>query len=226
MNQPDERTALAAGIHPRLAGVLYVFYFLSAAPLALRSSMIRLSDPAWTAGHIHASELLYRATIVSDLASYAAYIALTVLLVQIGALVSRSWAIIAALLSLAGCIVLIASTALLTVPLGGASLQPFATLAFRLYAQGYNESLFLFGAFCVIMGSLFAIGRLLPRVLGLLLAVAGAAWIALSAANIVLPALGAAFAPYVLPLGAAAELLLGLWLLVRGVNLKHLAADR
>ncbi len=217
------RNASVANIHPRLAGVLYIFYFLSAAPLALRSSMIRLSDPVATAAHILGAAQLYRATVVSDLASYAAYIALTVLLAQIGALVSRTWAIIAALLSLAGCIVLVASTALLTVPLGGPQMQPFSMLAFRLYSQGYNESLFLFGLFCLIMGCLFAAGRLLPLLLCLLLAAAGAAWVALSAANIAVPVLGAAAAPYILPLGAAAELLLGLWLLVRGVSAKYRA---
>ncbi len=232
--QTGARDDVAARIHPRIAGALYVFYFLSAVPSALRSSMIRLSDPAMTAAHILASEHLYRATMLSDLASYAAYVALTVLLAQIGALVSRTWAIIAAMLSLAGCIVLIVLTALLTVPLGasgplhgaafsGPQLQQFSTIVLRLYSQGYNESLFLFGAFCVIMGCLFAAGRLLPLLLSLLLAVAGGAWIALSAANIAMPAAGVAFAPYVLPLGAAAEFLLGLWLLARGVNLKHVA---
>jgi hypothetical protein len=222
-DKPDDKPA---DIHPRLAGILYVFYFLSAAPLALRSSLVRLYDPAATAAHILASEQLYRGTIVSDLASYAAYIALTVLLAQIGALVSRTWAIIAALLSLSGCIVLIAATALLTVPLASPPSPQLSTLAFRLYAQGYNESLFLFGAFCAIMGALFVAGRLLPRLLGMLLAVAGTAWIALSAANIAVPAIAAALAPYVLPLGAGAELALGLWLLVRGVNLKTVARSR
>jgi hypothetical protein len=235
-DQAAARNDATATIHPRIAGGLYIFYFLSAAPLALRSSMIRLSDPALTATHILASEHLYRATIVSDLASYAAYIALTVLLAQIGALVSRTWAIIAALLSLTGCIVLVVVTTLLTVPLGasaqvheaalsGPQLQQISTIALRLYSQGFNESLFLFGAFCVIMGVLFAAGRLLPFLLSLLLAIAGAAWITLSAANIVMPTIGTAFAPYVLPLGAAAEILLGLWLLVRGVNLEHVARE-
>lgn len=227
----------AAGISPRAAGVLYVFYFLSAAPLALRASMIRLSDPAATAAHILASEQIYRATLVSDLASYAAYIALTVLLAQIGALVSRTWALIAALLSLAGCTVLIVSTLLLTVPLGAHSamtgsaldvpqLQQLSNMALRLYSQGYNESLFLFGGFCLIMGCLFVAGRLLPFLLSLLLTVAGAAWITLSAANIAMPAVGAVLSLFVLPLGGAAEILVGLWLLVRGVNLKHVTRQR
>lgn len=220
----DKPDASPAQIHPRLAGILYVVYFLSALPLALRTSMIRLSDPAATAAHILASEQLYRATIVSDLASYAAYIALTVLLARIGALVSRSWAIVAALLSLAGCVVLIAATALLTVPLARPPSPQLSTLALRLYAQGYNESLLLFGAFCAIMGALFFAGRLLPRLLGLFLAVAGFAWMALSAANIVVPVLGSALAPSVLPFGAAAELALGVWLLIRGVNLQHMAS--
>lgn len=212
---------MSRDIHPRIAGILYVFYFLGAAPMALRSAMIKLSDPAATAAHILASEPLYRATILSDLASYAAYLALSVLLAQIGALVSRTWAIVAAVLSLAGCIVLIAATALLTVPLHS-DIAQFSTVALRLYSQSYNGALFLFGGFCAIMGVLFAAGRLLPLLLGLLLAAAGVAWIALSAANLALPAIGAALAPYVLPLGAAAEILLGLWLLIRGVNLKHL----
>jgi hypothetical protein len=90
----------------------------------------------------------------------------------------------------------------------------------HLYTQGYMISLFFFGAFCAIIGCLFAVGRLIPWPLALLIVLAGAGWTVLSAADIAVPALGASLTPTVLVVGAATEIALGLWLLIRGVNLK------
>jgi hypothetical protein len=222
------------GGRPRLTGALYIVYFFSAAPLALRGSLIKLSDPAGTVARIHASEGLDRLTLVSDFASYAVYIGLTILLAQLAARVSRTWATFAAVLSLTGCFLLVESTVRLTVPLTlnrpelqgvfpEAQRQQLSLLALRGYAEGYTASLFFFGAFCLILGALFFRGRLVPRALAGLLSVAGLAWVVLSVVGMIEPSATARLAPWVMPLGALAELALGLWLLLRGAGLESVA---
>jgi hypothetical protein len=72
-----------------------------------------------------------------------------------------------------------------------------------------------------VMGPLFTASRLVPRAIGWLLTAGGAAWIALSLATLLDPPLGRSLQGFVMPLGALAEIALGLWLLVKGAG--HLA---
>lgn len=213
----------------RWAGLLYLLYFVSALPLALRATLIVPADAAATAARILASQEAYRLTVVSDLVSYLLYIALIYLLYRLLKPASRSWAAVGALFAITGCIVLVSATALVAAPLllladganaaiGLAERQELALLALRLFAQAYTIALFLFGAQWLVMGPLFTASRLVPWPIGWLLTAGGAAWIALSIATLLNPPLGRSLQGVVLPLGALAEIALGLWLLVKGGN--------
>lgn len=226
MDLADRRSTRGMG-EARWAGLLYLFYFLSALPLALRAALIVPGDAVATAGLILASQNVYRLTVVSDLVSYLLYIALIYLFYRLLKPVSRGWAAVGALFALVGCIVLVVATALITAPLllladpaghaiGLADRQELALLTLRLFAQAYTIALFLFGAQWLVMGPLFTASRLVPRPVGWLLTAGGAAWIALSLATLLDPPLGRSLQGIVLPLGALAEIALGLWLLVRG----------
>lgn len=212
-----------------LTGAVYILYFLMALPLSLRSSLIVPSDAVATAAKIAASEALYRMTVVSDLVSYLLYIALAYLLYTLLRNVSRPWAIMGTLFTLTGCLVLVVSTAALAAPLvllkgdalhviGVPERQELALLALKMFGQGYIIALFFFGAQWVVMGSLFAISRLVPRPIGYLLVAAGIGWVALSLATLLAPELSTGMQPVILPLGALAEIALGLWLLFKGVR--------
>jgi hypothetical protein len=219
----------------RLAGATWLLYFLAALPLALRTALIVPGNAAATAERILANERLYRATLVSDLASYALYALFACLLYFLLRDVSRLWAAAAAVFTLAGCLVLAVATAALTLPLflldgqAGHALslagrQELALLALQGFGQSYLVALFFFGAQWAAMGPLFAASRIVPRPIAWLLTVAGAAWIALSAAMLVAPTLAASMRGLVMPLGGIAELALALWLLIKAPG--KLSADR
>jgi Domain of unknown function (DUF4386) len=60
-----------------------------------------------------------------------------------------------------------------------------------------------------------------PRILGLLLAIGGLGYSANIFANVIPPAIGADFFPYVMLPAGIAEISLALWLLVIGVNVQR-----
>ncbi len=91
--------------------------------------------------------------VVADLC----YAALTLLLYRLFAPVSRSLSLGAALLSLAGCALMI--------------LAVFHAVPYHL------SPLLFFGPYCIALGYLLARSTFLPRILGLLMALAGAGWL-------------------------------------------------
>jgi hypothetical protein len=191
----------------------------------LRTPLIVSTDAGATAANILASESLYRVTVVTDLMSYGLYIALAYLFYVLLREVNRTWAAVAALLTFAGCVVLITSSALLTAPLllldsrafHAISLpqrQELALFAIKLFGQGYTIGLFLFGAQWLIMGPLFAKSRLVPRAIGYWLLAGGVGWVTLAIATLLGSPFRTALQSVVLPVAGLSEVALGAWLLV------------
>lgn len=213
----------------RLTGAMYIPYILAAVPLALRSRLVVPSDAAATAANIAQSESLYRTTLMTDLLGYALYVVLAYLFYTLLRNVSRPWAAISVLFTLAGCVVQIAATALLTAPLllltGNVAhpmalreRQEMALLAIKLFSQAYSIGLFLFGMQWLVMGPLFA--RLIPLPIGWLLFAGGIGWVVLSSATLIAPSVAQAVRVPVMAVGGPAEIVLGLWLLFKGVRLR------
>lgn len=224
METPNERRLV-----PCLTGAVWFLYFLAAIPMALRAALIAPGDPAATAQHLAAGALLYRATILSDLVSYVLYIAFACLLYWLVRDTSRRWAALGTLVTLTGCMVLVVATAALPLPLilleastthaiRLADRQELALLSLRTYGYAYTIALFFFGVQWLVMGPLLARSGTVPRAIGYLLALAGAAWLALSAATFLSPPLGTILRAGAMPLGALAELALALWLLLKGAQ--------
>lgn len=209
----------------RLTGLMYIPYLAFGVPLFLRTRLIVQTNAATTAANILASESLYRLTVVTDLISYGLYIVLAYLFYMLLRDVNRPLAVIATLFTLAGCIVLIASTAFLMAPpllldssafpsIGLAQREELALFALKLFSQGYLIGLFLFGAQWLIMGPLFAKSRLVPRAVGYWLFAGGIGWVALVIASLLGSPLRTMLQGIVLPVAGLAEVVLGLWLLI------------
>jgi len=213
----------------RVTGMIYLLYFLAGMPLFLRSSLIVPTDAAATAAKITASENLYRTTIVTDLISYCLYLGLSYLFYLLLKHVSRPWAVIGTLFTVAGCIVLITATAALTIPpvlLTGNQFrgipiverQAFALLAIRFYSQAYVIGLLLFGVQWLIMGPLFAKSRVVPKAIGYLLTLGGIGWVSFATVTLAAPPFAVLMRQPVLVVGSLAELALFLWLLICGAK--------
>jgi hypothetical protein len=127
-----------------------------------------------------------------NLVGYAFYISVTLLFYGMFKPVNRGLSLLAALFSLAGCA---------NDLLGLFNLAPYKI-----------NSLVFFGPYCLLIGYLIFRSAFLPRILGVLMALAGLGWL------IFLSPLAIYLSTHLKVLGFVAELSLCLWLIVKGVN--------
>jgi len=93
-------------------------------------------------------------------------------------------------------------------------LQALALVFLRLRAAAYhNIGLVFFGVYCLLVGVLILRSTFLPRILGLLMVLAG-----LSYVLFVSPPLARSLQPYILIFPGVGQISLTLWLLVFSVN--------
>jgi hypothetical protein len=127
-----------------------------------------------------------------NLVSAALYAALTVLFYYLFKLVHASVSLIAAVVSLAGCLITVLNL-------------------FHLATQ--ISPLVFFGPYCLMLGYLILRSTFLPRILGALMVLAGLGWL-----TFLMLAPTSHLIPYLEGLGILGEGLLMLWLLIFGVN--------
>jgi hypothetical protein len=194
-------------------------------------NLVVYNDAAATAHNILANELLYRLAVVGDVISVL-YIVYTFLLYFLFRPVNRSLALLAALFSLVGIAVgmllPLFDVAALVVLKDAQSLRAFsaeqvqaiALLFLKMRVQDDNVSLVMFGTYNILTGYLIVRSTFLPRILGVLLAIAGLGYLINTFANLLAPDFAAHLMPWILIPGGA-ELLLAAWLLVVGVNVQR-----
>jgi hypothetical protein len=125
----------------------------------------------------------------------AFYIAVTLRFYYMFRPVNRSLSLLAAFFSLAGC--------------------ANDVLSLCKVAPYKISSLALFGPYCLLIGYLIFRSTFLPRILGVLMALAGVGWL------IFLSPLASRLSVYLKILGFVAEASLMLWLIVKGVNISR-----
>jgi Domain of unknown function (DUF4386) len=213
----------------RIIGVIYLFYFLTVMSAEFFvKGLIVSGDAAATANNILGHESLFRAGFAINLIATALYIAVTALFYELFKPVNRSLALLAAFFSLVGCAIQALSYVCYLAPfvlLGGApylsvfkveQLQALVLMLLKLRSQAEQIDLVFFGFFDLLIGCLILRSTFLPRILGALMALAGLGWLIF-----LFPPLANSLSHYILPVGFLAELLLLLWLLVRGVNVQR-----
>ena len=227
----DPITEGSPRLRARIAGVLYLGTIVGGLTgLSIRSAMIVHGDAAATTANILASEPLWRAGVAADLIGTACYVGVTAILYSLLKPVSRTISLLAAFFSLVGCAIGAAITVNLLAPLlllGGApdltvfrldQLNALARTALRLHDEGYNIGMINFGVYCTLLGFLVFNSRFLPRILGVLLVLAGVGWLTDSFATLLSPAFESHLEPYIMAPGFIGEASLCLWLILFGVN--------
>jgi hypothetical protein len=224
----------APRLKARTAGALYLIVIVVAsfAEFFVHGQLAVGRDAAATAANILAREPLYRLGGAAVLIYLACDTAVALILYDLFKPVSRSLALLAAFFRLL--MVAILGVNLLNhfaplILLRGAHLTAFTTaqlqalalVSLRLYAQGFNISLVFFGFHCLLIGSLIFRSTFLPRIIGVLMAIAGVCYLANSFASFLAPEFAARLFRDILPLGLPGELSLTLWLLVVGVNVQR-----
>jgi hypothetical protein len=135
---------------------------------------------------------------VPDLVGAAFYVVVTLLLYYIFKPVNRSLSLLAALFSLVGC------------ALG--PVEHFHLVPSHIISLLPNDMVF-FGCYCLLIGYLIFRSAFLPRILGLLMAIAGLGWL-----TFLSPPLANHLFPYIIATGLLGEGSLTVWLLVKGVD--------
>jgi hypothetical protein len=208
------------------AGVFYLTSILTGGAAALvRWRLFPAGDAVATATNILAHERLFWMVFAADLISASCYVAVTVLFYEMFKPVNKRLSLLAAFFSLMGCsIVALACPFHIAawVVLRGAdylnilAVKTFPALALmclKLQAQAYIVSLAFFGFYCLLIGYLIFRSTFLPRIVGVLMAVAGLAWL-----TFLSPPLARQLSPYIVAPGLFGEAALTLWLLLIGVN--------
>ena len=210
----------------RITGVVYLFYFLTAVSgeLFLKGLVVH-GDAAATANNILAHQPWFRLGLATGLIATACYVTVTALFYGLFKPVNRSLSLLAAFFSLVGCAILAFASLFRIAPLvvlgGGQYLSVFnveqlralASLFLELYRQVVNICFVFFGVYCLLIGYLIFRSAFLPRILGVLMAIAGLGWL-----TFLSPPLANHLSPYNLAPGILGEGLLTLWLLAIGVN--------
>jgi hypothetical protein len=195
----------------RITGATYLLYFLTAIGGALLAPGV--SGPGTLAPDAFSGST-YQLGVALGLVSTCLYLAVVGLLYRLFLPVNGTVALLALVFGVMGCAVTAFGTVLQHAPLVVASADPELALVFlKVNAQALHVALVFFGTFQLFLGYLIYRSNFLPRLIGVLIAVAGVGW--LTALGPGLPAL---LAIVVALLGAVAEGALMLWLLVFGVR--------
>jgi hypothetical protein len=224
----------------RVAGTGYLIIILTGifAEFFVRSGLIVPGDAATTAANILASEFLFRTGIAAELIMLASDVVVALALYALFQGVNRELALLAAFFRLAHAAIVGANLLYAYVPLlllsgagylavfNAAQLHGLAMFFLKAHGFGYVIGLVFFAFNCLVLGYLVIKSGYVPRVLGLLLMVAGAGYLIDGFGRTLLSSYAnyeTVFALVVFVPAFSGELSFCLWLLVKGVRVQSVA---
>lgn len=224
----EETSVGSPRFQARIAGFLYLIIIVAGAVgYTMHSTLFVWNDAAATAGNILASEQLWRLSFAAMLVMLACDVAVAAMFYVLFKPVNR-------ILSLIACAFRLVLVAIVGVTLLGryapllllkdtasaafetAQLQAIALLSIKLFERGFDVALVFFGFHCLAIGWLIYRSSFLPRFLGVFLLIAGLCYLISTFVNLVFPVVTLPFDIQIL--SYAAEAVLCLWLIVKGVN--------
>jgi Domain of unknown function (DUF4386) len=230
----QSNTQLSPLAKARAAGALWWLCILSGmVGFVVGAPLIVADDATATAANILAKESLFRLGFVADLISGLSYIGVTAFIYYLLRPVSRSLSLVVAFFGLAGVAIGGTSWVIHLTPLpllhGDPYLTAFTTnqlqamslAALKLQMQVFPIGMVFFGIQCISIGYLVARSNFLPRILGVVLAIGGTCYLIASFANFLAPSFGPHLVPFIMPVALIGEGALGLWLLIKGVNVQR-----
>jgi hypothetical protein len=222
----------------RIAGAVYLSMVLTA-PFSLiyvPSKLIVRGNAIATAENILAHETMFRLSILGELVGMVIFICLAIALYRLLSSVNKTWAFLMVAFVLVSAAVGFLNTlnniAAVILFRGGEFLSvldksqrdALAMLFLRLHSQGEFINEIFWGVWLFPFGLLVFRSGFLPRFIGVWLMLDCFAWIALSVIALFFPNYYEAAFKWLQP-AFFAELVIGLWLLIRGVNVRALPAE-
>lgn len=215
-----------------LAGLAYFMTIAAGlfAEVHVRGSLRVAGDAAATASNILGAPGFFQLGMFADLVMLASYILVTVLLYRIFRNAGPTLSMAAAAFSFTGIALLAANTGLLAgVPIlldggqgaGGMETAQRQALAYgllRLHSGIYSAAGIFFGLYCLAIGRLIIVSRLLPRPIGLLMALAGTVFLIDATLDLLAPEFSQQVPGVVMAISLVGEGALALWLAVAGLS--------
>ena len=222
----------------RIAGAVYLSMVLTA-PFSLiyvPTKLIVRGNAAATADNILTHETMFRLSILGELVGMVIFICLAIALYRLLSNVNKTWAMLMVAFVLVSAAVGFLNTlnniAAVILFRGGEFLtvldkpqrDALGYLFIRLHSQGEFINEIFWGVWLFPFGLLVFRSGFLPRFLGVWLMLDCFAWIALSVIALFFPNYYEAAFKWLQP-AFFAELVIGLWLLIRGANVRALLAE-
>jgi hypothetical protein len=220
-------------VYARIGGLAYLIIIVAGAlgELFIRNKIIVSGDAMATAHNIAASPLLWRIGITGDLIMHVCDLILAMVYYLLFRRVNKNLAMLSVLFGLIQTAVLVANKLNLMMPLfllgsedylkafDPHQLQVLAYVAVKAHGHGFAIGLIFFGFECLIDGYLIFKSGFLPRILGVLILIAGLCYLTNSFVLILFPAISDSIFQIILTPTFIAELSMGLWLLIKGVDI-------
>jgi hypothetical protein len=187
-------------------------------------------DVAATARNLMAHELLYRLGLLVHITMLPANIIMAVILYDLFKVVNQRLSLLAALFTGAGTVIEAATLLIQFVPLilldgkhyagalGLAQLQAQAYLPLELQAVSFNLNIVFFAGYFFLTSYLIVKSSFLPKTLGILLFIAGLAYLIDCLATMLAPDFAAHLFPYIQLPSLVGEGAFSLWMLGAGLN--------
>lgn len=215
----------------RLAGLLYLILVITGvfSIMYVSSQIIVLGDTVTTAKNILAKEFLFRAGIISDLISNTIFVLLVLVLYRMFKQVNEHQAKLMVALVVVQIPALFIMESLNITSLmifKGEILQTFelnqrqdlAMLFLKINDYGTLTLEMFWGLWLLPFGILVYKSGFIPRIFGILILIAGIAYMQASFTSILFPSYSAFMSQPTLILVAIGEISITLWLLIKGVN--------
>lgn len=218
----------------RSAGALYLINIVGGAfAITIIPALLFGSDLATTAHNIQAHQFLYRSGLAAHVVVTVTNIFLAVIFYEIFKVVNRTLALldvffilVATAIEAAGLVNQFAPLVLLTsgsyaTALPAAQLQALANVPNALASADYSIHTVFFGFDILLTAYLVLRSRFVPRVIGVLLAVDGIAYLVYSFTAMLAPAFASQLVPWIQFPALFGEGSLCLWLLVFGIDVER-----
>ncbi len=232
--QPNPGVTISPLVYARTGGVCYLIIIVAGifGELFVKGKLIVADDATATANNILASESLWRMSIAAELMMFVCGVGLTLVFYVLLRPVHRYLALLAVFFSLVSIAIEAANKLNLfatLLVLGDApylqafdaqQLHALAYLTLKAHNVGFGISLVFFGCECLVLGYLIIRSGYIPKILGVLLQIAGLSYLINSFAAFISPDFASVLFPAILLPPFIAELSMCGWLLVKGVDLQ------
>jgi Domain of unknown function (DUF4386) len=230
----DPVAGLTARQLARIAGALYLINIIGGAfAIGYVKGTLFTDDLATTAQNINSHLLLYRSGIAAHVIVTVTNVPLALIFYELFKVVNRRLALLDAFFVLVATAIEAASLPTLFAPLAlldgkayanavpTSQLHVLASLPGPLSDGSYDVYTVFFGFDILCLAYLVLRSRFLPRIIGVLLAVDGAAYLLYSFSDVLAPGFATHLVPWVQLPAPIAEGGLSLWLLLLGMNVER-----